>query len=353
MNTVFLHGPADLRLAEIESPGPPESGQVVISVDAVGVCGSDLHMFETGGIGGRQADQPFCLGHEFAGTITAAATDARDENGERLRVGQRVAVDPAVPCGHCENCREGNPNLCPDHTFMGVPPDNGALCERLTVPAANCFSLPDSISAGAGSLLETLGIAIHSVDLAKLQVARSVAIFGCGPVGLLILKLAHLAGSFPIHAFDPVPWRREKALELGATAAWPVPPENAVAPLLEATGGRGVDVVFEVANADRSIDLAFEAARPGGRAVLVGIPAHDRSEFGHSTPRRKGLTVRFVRRMKHTYPRAIALARHPGMTGVLDGLISHTFPLARTTDAFDTAMHYRDGVLKAIIEPNR
>ncbi len=356
MRAIRLHGPFDLRCENVNPPPPPSAGEVQVRVEAVGVCGSDLHMYETGGIGGRYADQPCTLGHEFAGVIEAVGPEACDEAGLPLTVGTRVAVDPAVPCGHCENCREGDPNLCPHHRFFGVPPDHGALCEHLVVPAVNCFTLPDRTSAAVGSLLETLGVAIHAVDLGKLQVARSVAILGAGPVGLLILSLARLAGAAPIHVFEPVPERRAKAAALGADHVWDVPTEGTTDSILadfnRATSDRGVDVAFEVANADRSIDLTFAAARPGGRVVLVGIPAHDRSEFGHSVPRRKGLTVRFARRMKHTYPRAIALASRPDYGALLEGFITHHFKLEETAAAFELVHQQRDGVIKAVIMPS-
>ncbi|MCF7689402.1 MAG: alcohol dehydrogenase catalytic domain-containing protein [Cephaloticoccus sp.] len=351
MRAVRLHGPLDLRPSEDPFPGPPANGEALVKIEAVGVCGSDLHMYETGGIGGRTVDHPFRLGHEFAGTVIAAGANACTEDGISLKPNQRVAVEPAVPCGRCENCREGNPNLCPHHQFFGVPPDDGALCEQLLVPARNCFVLPDTVSPEAGALLEPLGVALHAVDLAKLRPGNSVAIFGAGPIGLLILSVARMAGAFPLYVFDPIPERRAKALELGATAAWDVAPTDntTLQPLLVATAGRGVDVVVEAADAGRSIDLSFTAVRPGGRAVLVGIPPHGESQFNHANPRRKGLTVRFSRRMKHTYPRAIALYAHPMMKGAIDGLVTHRFPLSETARAFDLVHHYRDGVLKAMI----
>lgn len=357
MRAIRLHGPRELRPDEIGEPRPPGPGEVMIAVEAVGICGSDLHLWETGGIGGRRAARPFCLGHEFAGTVVAVGDEAQAEDGARVQIGQCVAVDPACACGRCENCREGNPNLCVDHTFFGVPPDDGALCERLVVPAANCFALPAGVGPEVGSLLETLGVALHAVDLARPEVARSAAVFGAGPVGLLIVSLLRLAGAFPIHVFDPVAARRERAVALGAAAAWEVPAgadlATVLAPLAAATRGRGCDLALEVANADRSVDLTFEAARSGGRVVLVGIPPHDRCEFGHATPRRKGLTVRFARRMKHTYPRALALAVHPVMGPVLRDLITHRFALADTAVAFELVANRRDGVLKAVIQPPR
>ena len=353
MRAIRLHGPFDLRPCDDPSPTCPADNEVLIGIDAVGICGSDLHMYETGGIGGRVAETPFRMGHEFAGTVVDAGAEAFTESGLRLQPGQRVAVEPAVPCGHCENCREGNPNLCPNHKFFGVPPDDGALGEQLIVPASNCFVLPDHISGEAGAILEPLGVAIHAVDLGKIRPGDSVTIFGAGPIGLLILSVARVSGASPIYVFDPLPERRAKALKLGATAAFDVLPEirDTLAPLQTATRNRGVDVVFEAADAGRSVELSFEAARSGGRAVLVGIPAHDRTEFGHSVPRRKGLTVRFARRMKHTYPRAIALYDHPLMTGVVEGIISHRFRVAETAAAFDLVMNYRDGVIKAVVSP--
>ncbi len=353
MRAIRLHGPFDLRLDSVPDAPTPGPGEVRVRIDAVGVCGSDLHMYETGGIGGRRAEQPCVLGHEFAGTIETVGPYACDEEGQPLTAGTRVAIDPAVPCGHCEICREGHPNLCPHHRFFGVPPDDGALCEQLVVPGANCFALPEETSAAVGTLLETLGVALHAVDLGKLQVARSVAIFGAGPVGLLILSLARLAGAFPLCVFEPVAERRAKALALGATHAWDVPADASIdavlAPLEAATNGRGVDVAFEVADAGRSIDLTFGAARSGGRVVLVGIPPHDRSEFSHAVPRRKGLTVRFARRMKHTYPRAIALARRPDWAVLLEDLVTHRFALEDAAAAYDLVRRRGAGVMKAVI----
>lgn len=355
MKAIRLHGPFDLRLDSVADPSDPGTDEVVITVTAVGVCGSDLHMYETGGIGGKFVNEPVTLGHEFAGEVTAVGQGAVTENGEPLRIGDRVAVDPAIPCGRCEPCRNGNPNLCLDHFFHGVPPDDGALVERLKVPARNCFRLPDSVSHEAGSLLETLGVSLHAIDLGRIKLGDTVAIFGAGPVGLLLLVLAKIQGAREVLVFEPVAVRRAKAIALGATAAWDVAPnadlDEVVQPLMQQTRERGVDVVFEAADAGKSVDQSFAAARFGGRVVLVGIPARDRTEFGHSLPRRKGLTVRFSRRMKHTYPRALALQEHPLMAGVLDELVSHRFKLADSKAAFDLALRCGDGILKAIITP--
>lgn len=347
MKAARLHGAHDIRIDDLPDPGQPGSGEVLIRVRAVGICGSDLHMYEDGRIGDTSFDSALTLGHEFMGEVIAVGENALDGHFQPLQVGQRIAVDPSTPCNHCEMCEQGHPNLCPNHTFYGVYPTNGALTECMIVTAHNCFPIPDNISDGGGTLLETLGVAIHAVDLGKLRVANSVAVIGAGPVGLLILQLAKLAGAAPLYAFDKFDWRVEKAREYGAQA-WNVDKVDPLAVLNEATHGRGADVVFEVAWADESIQMAAEMTRIGGRLVLVGIPGDDRLVMQHATARRKGLTIMMSRRMKHTYPRAIQL----GSTGQIDleGLISHHFSLEQTPEAFEKNLRYDEGVHKIIID---
>lgn len=326
VKAVILHSARDMRLEEVPAPTNPAAGDAVIRIGAVGVCGSDLHMYQDGRIGDTQFSSPLVIGHEFMGEVIAVGEDARDGRNEPLRVGQRVAVDPQTPCYRCEQCEKGNPNLCTHHTFYGVYPTNGALQEQMMVHARNCFPLPDNISDAGGALLETLGIAIHSVALGKVRVADSVAVIGCGPVGLLIISMLKLAGASPIYAFDCFPWRVEKALEMGADKAWVAGDVDPVKQVMDETHGRGVDVVFEAAWADKTVQQAADMARDGARVVLVGIPGDDNLQLHHSTARRKGLTLKLVRRMKHTYDRAIHLAAS-GLID-LDALVSHTVSLA-------------------------
>ncbi|MCA9912683.1 MAG: alcohol dehydrogenase catalytic domain-containing protein [Anaerolineae bacterium] len=347
MKAARLHAARDIRMDDLPDPGQPGVGDVVIRVGAVGICGSDLHMYEDGRIGDTSYDSPLVLGHEFMGEIIALGDNALDGNHQPLHVGQRVAVEPSTPCGKCEMCEHGHPNLCPNHTFYGVYPTDGALQECMIVHAHNCFPIPDSISDGGGTLLETLGVAIHAVDLGKLKVAKSVAVIGCGPVGLLILQLAKLAGSSPLYAFDKFDWRVEKAREYGAEA-WNVDQVDPLETLMQVTDGRGADVVFEAAWADHSVQLAADMVRIGGRLVLVGIPGDDQLHMQHSTARRKGLSIMMARRMKHTYPRAIHLATS-GMVD-LEGIISHHMPLSKTQKAFEMNAHYEQGVHKIIID---
>jgi len=350
MQALRIYGKQDVRLDDVPPVGDPAANQVKIQVKAVGICGSDLHYYADGGIGDMTVQQPMIIGHEFMGEIIAVGAGASDGEGHPLSIGQRVAVEPACPCYHCEWCEQGHPNLCPNHTFYGAYPIDGAMVEEMNVLSRNCFPMPDSISDGGGAVLETLGVAIHALDLAHLKIANSVAIIGCGPVGLLILRLAKLAGANPIYATDCYHWRTDKAREWGATEAW-LGDDKAVQHVLDATNGRGVDVVVEAAWADHSIQQAAEMVRIGGRIVQVGIPGReDALHMQHSIARRKGLTIAVVRRMKHTYPRAIKLATSGGLD--LDDLISHHYPLAEAPQAFKMNAAYEPGVHKVIIQPS-
>ncbi len=315
MKVARLYAPGDIRLTDEPAPEPAH-GDVLIRVSAVGLCGSDLHWFREAGIGDARLDRPLVLGHEFAG---------RTESGER------VAVDPSIPCETCEYCREGNPNLCLRLRFAGHGHEDGALRECIAWPERCLFPVPDKIDEADAAMLEPLGVAIHSVDLGKIRPGMRVGIFGCGPIGLLVIQVARLAGAMEIFATEPLPHRMDAARGLDAVPWAP---------------GREVDVAFECAGNDAAVADACAAVRPGGRVVLVGIPDDDRTSFNASLARRKALTIKLVRRMKHTYPRAIRLVEK----GLVDvrSLVTHRFPLEKTPEAFAVAAQ-REG-LKVVVD---
>ena len=331
MKVARLHGIADIRLQDEPKP-VPVAGETLLQVRAVGLCGSDLHWLAEGGIGDAQLDHPLVLGHEFAG-IT--------ESGERM------AVDPAISCGECEMCRSGFPNLCPHVRFAGHAAQDGALREYLTWPDRLLHRLPDTLSFADGAMLEPLGVALYATDLGKIKPGMTVGVFGCGPIGLLIVQLARLSGAASIVATDKLPLRVDAARSMGAQHSFIAEGGAEITAVLSATAGRGVDIAFEVAGDQGAVDVSFAAAGLGGRVVLVGIPADDRTSFQASVARRKGLTIKMVRRMKNTYPRAIRLVE----TGAIDvrSLVTHSFPLEKTAEAFALAAQ-REG-LKIVIEP--
>ncbi|MEM6283477.1 MAG: alcohol dehydrogenase catalytic domain-containing protein [Chloroflexota bacterium] len=348
MRAARLYGPKDIRMDEIAEPSSPGTGEVIVTIGAVGVCGSDLHTFEDGRIGNTGVESPLILGHEFGGTVVEVGEDARDGEGNPLTAGTRVAIDPATPCWYCEMCERGDPNLCLNLTFFGLYPHDGALQDRMKVPARNCFPIPDSISDAGAALLETLGVAIHAVDLSKLTVTDDVSIFGCGPVGLLIARLVRLHTAGNIYVFDKHPWRVQKACEWGANYGWTLDDGDPGELVRQATGGRGVDVAIEAAWADQSVNMAADTLRLGGRLVLVGIPGDDTLTLTHSLARRKGLTMMMSRRMKNVYPRAIKLAENGHVD--LDNMVSHHFPLEGVPDALDINLKYAEGVQKIVID---
>jgi L-iditol 2-dehydrogenase len=329
-----LHGVGELRLSREPVPvaGP---GSSLVKVSAVGICGSDLHWWGEAAIGDAVLEHPLVLGHEGAGVI---------EDGPRR--GERVAIDPAIPCGTCRSCLDGYRNLCTAIVFAGHGGQDGLMREFMTWPSARLHRLPDRLSDAEGAVLEPLGVAIHALDLGHLRIGGTAAVVGCGPIGLLLVQLLRSAGAVPVLAVDPLAHRRDAASRYGAGATVdPAVPEVPAA-LRELAPG-GVDTAFEVAGTDEAVQLAMAVARPGGRVVLAGIPGDDQTRFRASVARRKGLTIAMVRRMNEVYPRAISLA----VRGQVDlaSLVTHRFPLAAAAEAFGLATQRRG--LKVIIEP--
>jgi L-iditol 2-dehydrogenase len=314
----------------------------------VGICGSDLHAYRLGPAEDAGPPTPLILGHEFAGVVQQVGDDAVDGQGRRLRPGMRVAVDPAHACSRCEWCRRGDPNLCPHIQFFGLLPTDGALCRWIHVRAEDCFALPETIDATTAALLEPLGVAIHTCDLAKVRLGENVAVVGLGTIGLCVLGLLVSGHAAAVFGADPLPWRAERAAQLGATAAFGHGGPKNVDSVLNATGQRGVDVAIEAANGGEALGQAAAMLAPGGRLIVVGIDPDDRFLIRHSAGRRKGLTIRFVRRMKHAYPRAIRLVERGD--GPWADLVTHRFPLERAPEAFAINADYRDDVIKVMID---
>jgi L-iditol 2-dehydrogenase len=330
MKVVRLHNCNNLRLHDEPDPIPGVS-EDLIGVKAVGICGSDLHWFTEGGIGDDQLNHPLVLGHEFAGVSGT---------------GMRVAVDPAISCGTCDLCRNGYPNLCEKVIFAGHGNTDGALREKIVWARKNLFQIPDEISYIDGAMLEPLGVAMHALDLAKVKVGMTIGIYGCGTIGLLIVQLIKLAGAVNIIATDKLIHRVEAARAMGATKAIVANDGSEIEEIMAATVNQGVDVAFEVAGEQDAVDISFSSVRPGGKVVLAGIPSNNRTSFTASVARRKGLTIKLVRRMKNSYPRAIELVSKRYID--VRSLVTHRFTLDKFNEAFETARRHEG--IKVIIE---
>jgi L-iditol 2-dehydrogenase len=336
-----LHTVGDLRVADepVPSAGP---GMSLVRVTAVGICGSDLHWWDEGAIGDAKLTHPLVLGHEGAGVIAAGP-----------RSGERVAIDPAIPCETCRACRDGYRNLCYRLQFSGHGETDGMMREFMAWPTSALHPLPDRVSDADGAMLEPLGVAIHSVDLGHLPFGGTASVIGCGPIGLLLIQVLKAAGASSVLAVEPLAHRREAAARLGADQvadSTAVPAGGLTGDIGDIGGMRdGVDVAFEAAGNDEGVGLAMASVRPGGRVVLAGIPGDDFIRFGASLARRKGLTIAMVRRMNEVYPRAISLAER----GVVDlgSVVTSRWGLGEIPEAFGDAAR-RTG-LKAIIEPER
>lgn len=337
MKAAIVYGARDVRIGTRPLPSV-SANRLLLRVRAVGICGSDLHYYLEGGIGSAKVNEPLVIGHEFAAEVV-------DERAREFgfEPGQLVAVDPAEPCGLCEWCLDGYPNLCPDVRFAGAPPFEGALAEYVTAKPDALFAVPEAFDPATTALLEPLGVAIHALELARLRPLESVAVLGAGPIGLLLLQVAKRAGAGKVFVIDPLRYRTRLAEQLGADAVADQP--EAVDQL---TSGRGVDVVLEATNSPRGPEDAAHIVRIGGRAVLVGIPEGDRFTMTASVARRKGLSIKMSRRMGHVYPKAIQLVEE-GSVQLLP-LVTHRFPLAGTPEAFALHADYRDGVIKSVIE---
>ena len=319
MKALRLHGPGDMRLHDEPEPQPGD-GEALLRVTAVGLCGSDRHWFVEGSIGDAVLREPLVLGHEFVGTI---------ESGPRA--GERAVADPADPCLACPVCLSGQPHLCTRLRFAGHDSTDGALRTSLAWPERLMHPLPDTLPDAEAVLLEPLGVALHALDLAEIRLGTAAGVFGCGPLGLLLVQSLLAAGA-TVAATDPLPHRRAAAEQFGA-AALPA---------------GGIDVAFEVAGDDDALGDALDALRPGGRVVVVGIPDGDRTIFTASTARRKELTIALCRRMTPAdLPRAIRLAETGRIT--LAPLVTGRYPLTDWQQAFDHLVGRRG--LKAIVEP--
>ncbi len=318
-------------------------GEVLVRVRAVTICASDIHIYAEGNVGGVSWEEPFVPGHEAAGIIA----DAGDST---LTVGTTVVLDPAAACHDCDMCREGLLHLCRNLKFLDLPPVHGAMCELVAWPADRVFALPDSVDVIEAPLIEPLCVAVHATELASNLQEATVLVAGCGAVGLFTMQMARLRGARRIFATDPIPKRLAAAAATGADATIRVGEEDPIEEILKATGGRGVDIAFEAAGPQESLDQCLGAVRPAGEVVIIGIPSENEYRLHASDLRRRELTLKFTRRQNENYPEAIALVREGRI--VLRPLLTHRFPMERAKEAFELAERKGEGAIRVAVMVN-
>ena len=343
MRAAFLTGIRELEVREAPDPVVTEGDDVLLQVDAVGVCGSDVHYYTTGRIGCQVVQHPWVCGHEPSATVLEVGADVTG-----LAPGQRVAVEPAISCMACDQCLAGRPHTCRKLRFISCPGERpGAFSERIVMPARNCYPIPDDLSAAEGAVMEPLSIGLYAARLASVRPGAKVAILGSGPIGLCVLLALRAETDCTVYATDRLDPRLAVARQCGADWTGNPDSQDVVAAITDAEPGL-LDVVFECAGEQDTLDQGLHLLKPGGTLMMIGIPEVDRVSFAIDLLRRKELRLQNVRRQCECVAPAIALAA----SGQVDvsPLITHRFPLDDAKAAFDLAADYRDGVVKAVVE---
>lgn len=342
MRAIYLTAPGRFASRDVPDPELAHPGEVRLKVSAVGVCGSDLHYYRTGRIGSQVLGEPWIMGHECCASVESVGKEVTG-----LAPGDRVAVEPLIACGRCDQCQSGRANTCREQRFLGCPGQQpGCLCELLVMPAACCFRVPERLSVGAAVLVEPLAIALHAQRLWGEAAGKSVGVLGAGPVGLCVQGALARAGAAATAVTDRLGYRLDAARALGATSTHHTERSDVVREILAAHPA-GLDAVFDCSGEQAALDQAVALLAPGGTLVIVGIPETDRVSFDINALRRKELSVINVRRQNECTADAVELLSSGALD--LDPLITHHFPAADAGAAFALCASYRDGVEKALI----
>lgn len=342
MKVAVMEGIGRMGFREREIPRPA-ADEVLVKLEYVGICGSDLHYYESGAIGDFVVEPPFVLGHEAGGIVVEAGRDVIN-----LHPGDRVALEPGKTCGKCEFCREGKYNLCPDVVFFATPPVDGVFQEYVAHEAALCFKLPDNVSTLEGALMEPLAVGFHAVNMGNASVGQRVVIFGAGCIGLVTLLALKAKGVSEIAMVDIMPKRLEKALELGASVVINGAEEDVAARLMELTNDRGMDLAVETAGTEVTANQCIRTVKKGGRIVLVGYGKTGKMTLNVSEALDKELTLQTIFRYRHIYPMAIKAVAD----GRIDvkGIVTHYFELEDIQKAMDESVKDKVNIVKAVIK---
>jgi len=321
----------------------PKDQEVLVKIKHVGVCGSDLHFYESGVLGTNIFKDPLVLGHESSGEVVSVGRDVKS-----LKVGDLVALEPGVPCGKCDYCLSGKYNLCPDVAFMACPGYDGAFVEYVAWPEAWSFKLPDGMNTVEGALIEPLNVGLHAVNQSEIKYGQSAAILGSGCIGLCTLLSLKMAGVTEIYVVDVIQKRLDKAIELGATAIINGKENNAVDAIKELTNGKGVDVCFETAGNKFTTQQTVEMIKRGGTVVLVGMSPDSHTPFPTTMLIDKEAKLNTIFRYRHLYPTAIKLVSNKLIP--IQKIVSHTFNFRDIEEGIEFNVNNKAEVIKEVIE---
>jgi L-iditol 2-dehydrogenase len=338
----FMTGLNKLEIREVPVPTPKDD-EVLVKLEYVGICGSDVHYLEYGRIGNFIVEGDFILGHECAGSIAAIGKDVIN-----LKVGDRVALEPGITCGQCEFCKSGRYNLCPDVEFLATPPYHGCFENYIAFPENMAFKLPSNIGTKEGALIEPLSVGMHAAKQGHVTLGSSVVILGAGCIGLTSLLASKAFGATDITVVDIIDKRLDKAFELGAARIINGSKDDAVKKISELTEGKGVDVVIETAGAVATTQQTAYMVKRGGMIVLVGMAPQDTIEYNISQILTKEAEIQTVFRYRNVYPQAIKAVEK----GIIDisSIVTHEFPFDDIAKAFDININKKHEVVKIIIK---
>uniref|UniRef100_A0AAG5CMU5 Sorbitol dehydrogenase n=1 Tax=Anopheles atroparvus TaxID=41427 RepID=A0AAG5CMU5_ANOAO len=337
-----VHGVEDFRVEEIPIPKPRDH-EVLLEMDCVGICGSDVHYITHGGFGDYTLKEPLVLGHESSGVVMEVG-----RNVTTLKVGDRVAIEPAIGCRTCRHCKAGRYNLCPEGSYCATTA-HGNLCNYYTHAADCCFKLPPNVSMEEGALLEPLAVGVHCCRRAEVRLGNTVLVLGAGPIGLVTLMVAKAMGAAKICVIDLMESKLELAKELGADATLAVSGHDAQEEIVKRIHlllGGAPDISIECTGAEACVQLGIAATVAGGVLTLVGIGAiHQRIPL--TTALVREIDIRTAFRYANCYPAALSMVAN----GTIDArkLITHHYDLKESVQAFKTSRYGLDGAIKVMI----
>ena len=342
MKAFVLTGLKKMAQREVPTPRIINDDDVLLRVAVVGVCGSDVHYYTSGRIGSQVVSYPFTVGHECAAMVEEVGRGVT-----RVRPGDRVAIEPARSCWACDQCLNGRPHTCRQLRFLGCPGQaEGCLSEFIVMPETSCFSIPESMTLEQAALSEPLSIGVYAAKLSEIGAGARIGILGSGPIGLSVLLAARAAGAGAVYMTDRLDARVQTARSAGAEWAGNSASEDVVAAITTAEPLL-LDTVFECCGRQEAVDQAVALLKPGGKLMMVGIPAVDRISLTIDLARRKELCFQNVRRQNHCLQEALRLIMD--RSAPVDFMVTHRFAFKDTPAAFELVEGYRDGVIKAMV----